>query len=218
MMSGPPGTVDRQTILERASLILAEEGVHALSMRRIAADVGASTIVLYTHFRNKQEIVDELYCEGFAGLQTRLEAVEGTDDAVSDLAMLGRAYRLSALEWPTHYQVMFNPCLPGFAPSGRGRQASADAFDVLRQGVARCAEAGTISTASVHGTAETLWGTLHGLVSLELLGLWAGSTDGEARVEEALALLRSGLLTSPAAHTHHPSGATGRATPTTEGR
>ena len=206
-MGSSPGTIDRRTILDRANAILAEEGVHALSMRRIAADVGASTIVLYTHFRNKQEILDELYCEGFARLRGRLEAVEHTHDPVHDLGMLGRAYRLSALERPTHYQVMFNPCLRGFTPSARGREASSDSFGVLYQGVARCADAGDIETASVRGTAETLWGTLHGLVSLELLGLWADSGDGEARVEEALALLRAGLASSSPTETQaaHPS-------------
>lgn len=102
---------------------------------------------------------------------------------------------------------MFNPCLRGFTPSARGREASSDSFGVLYQGVARCADAGDIETASVRGTAETLWGTLHGLVSLELLGLWADSGDGEARVEEALALLRAGLASSSPTETQaaHPS-------------
>ena len=56
----------RRAILDQASQLLAESGPESLTMRRLSQRIGASTIVLYTHFRDKQAILDELYLEGLS--------------------------------------------------------------------------------------------------------------------------------------------------------
>ena len=183
----------RRSILEQAGAILADKGPHALSMRRLAEAVGASTIVLYTHFSNKQEILNELYLEGFSRLRTELAQVPLADDPLDYVTSLGRAYRGSALASPTHYQIMFSPCFKVFSPTPTSLETSKACFDVLRAGVQRCAEAGFGEPTSVDETAEVLWGTLHGLISLELIGYWGSPEAGAARVEDAMQMLRAGL-------------------------
>lgn len=183
----------RREILDAASAILAAEGPHALSMRRLAAAVGASTIVLYTHFADKQEILNELYLEGFARLEEHLRAVAPSDDPLTYVADLGRAYRRSALAHPTAYQVMFSGCLQDFTPTADSLAQSTRCFDVLRDGVRRCSTAGLIPAGADTETAQVLWGTLHGLISLELLGYWGDPQAGQARLEQAIAALATGL-------------------------
>jgi len=75
-------------------------------MRRIAADVGCSTSVLYSMFGGKAGVTEGLWLEGFARLRARLEGVEGRDP-LDRLAEMGRAYRANALANPTYYSVMF---------------------------------------------------------------------------------------------------------------
>ncbi|MBD8524271.1 TetR/AcrR family transcriptional regulator [Pseudomarimonas arenosa] len=192
----PPSTdpaATRRAILDQASALLAESGPDALSMRRLSQRIGASTIVLYTHFRDKQAILNELYVEGFERLRDDLRRVPEHADPLQYVMDLGRAYRRSAVDNPTYYQLMFSRCVPGFDPSPSSREVSKQAFGILRSGVQRCMDAGVTPAGDAAEVAHTLWGTLHGLISLELFGYLPPQVCGEARLEHALRVMRDGL-------------------------
>lgn len=183
----------RRAILDQASQLLAESGPEALSMRRLSQRIGASTIVLYTHFRDKQAILDELYIEGFERLRQDLARVEPSADPIQHVMDLGRAYRRSAIANPTYYQIMFTRCVPGFDPTPQSREVSKQSFLILAGAVQRCMDSGVAPTGDAAQIAHTLWGTLHGLISLELFGYMPPSISGEARLEHALQIMRDGL-------------------------
>ena len=50
------GTLSKDRILRAALQVVDEEGLDALSLRRIAAQLGVSAMSLYRHYRNKAEI------------------------------------------------------------------------------------------------------------------------------------------------------------------
>lgn len=50
------GTLSKELILRAALQVVDEEGLDALSLRRIAAQLGVSAMSLYRHYRNKAEI------------------------------------------------------------------------------------------------------------------------------------------------------------------
>ena len=52
------GELDRDGIARTALAILDEEGIDALTMRRLADRVGVPTMTLYGSFRNKREVLD----------------------------------------------------------------------------------------------------------------------------------------------------------------
>ena len=183
----------RRTILDQASQLLTESGPEALTMRRLSQRIGASTIVLYTHFRDKPAILDELYLEGFERLRADLARVPVSDDPLQYVMDLGRAYRHSAVANPTYYQIMFSRCVPGFEPSPQSREISKQSFLILAGAGQRCMDAGVAPASDAAQVAHTLWGTLHGLISLELYGYMPPSIGGEARLEHALTIMRDGL-------------------------
>jgi AcrR family transcriptional regulator len=183
----------RRRILDEASRLIAEQGAEALTMRRLSEGIGASTIVLYTHFRDKSAIVDELYREGFERLRAAMAAVPQEPDALAQVRALGRAYRQSAVANPTHYQIMFTRCVPGFTPSNAARESSDASFALLAQAVARCMTEGLIAPGNAKQLAVVLWGTLHGLISLELFDYLPAKPSAELRLEQALDLLSAGL-------------------------
>jgi AcrR family transcriptional regulator len=183
----------RRAILDQASQLLAESGPDALSMRRLSQRIGASTIVLYTHFRDKQAILDELYSEGFERLRADLARVPAHADAMQQVMALGRAYHRSAVDNPTYYQLMFTRCVPGFDPSPRTREFSRQAFAILVAGVKRCMDEDAIPPGDASQVAHVLWGTLHGLISLELFGYAPIAVSAEARLEHAMQIIRDGM-------------------------
>ncbi len=58
----------KREMLERARLIYRDEGLEALSMRRLAQDAGLSTMALYSYFPSKQALLDGLWLDVFEAL------------------------------------------------------------------------------------------------------------------------------------------------------
>ena len=189
-----PRTDDDQSkaILEAASRILSAEGADALTVRRIAAEAGCSTMGLYSRFGGKEGVIDELYVEGFRQLCDGMSAMPKTGDPVVDLRACARAYRQTALTNATHYMVMFGGAVPGFVPSDESHDLAHAAFDGLVAKVARCTDAGLFD-GTPEQIAELLWGAMHGLVMLELVGINPAMSDAAVRFDRMLDVLLRGL-------------------------
>jgi AcrR family transcriptional regulator len=181
-----------QRILEAASELLSKEGASALSVRRIAAAAGCSTMGLYSRFGGKDGVVDELYAEGFERLVDAMKANQPTDDPLADLRRGAGCYRDHAIANATHYMVMFGGAVPGFVPSDASHDLAHAAFDGLVAKVARCTDAGLFD-GEPEPIAELLWGVMHGLVMLELVGINPAMSDPTARFDRALDVLFRGL-------------------------
>ncbi|MCP2302022.1 TetR/AcrR family transcriptional regulator [Actinokineospora globicatena] len=175
----------RVRLLDRAGELLSREGAAALSLRRVAADVGTSTTAVYSLFGGKPGLVRALYLEAFHRLGTRLRAVPATGDPVEDLVRLGIAYRASALADPHLYAVMFGGAIPGFEPDDDATQHSRAALDPLLAVIGSGVHSGVFT--NTDGTmAVACWAIVHGLVSLELLGNLPPGLDLAATYERAL--------------------------------
>ncbi len=179
-------------ILEAASELLSQEGASALSVRRIAAAAGCSTMGLYSRFGGKDGVVDELFAEGFERLIEAMQAKAPTDDPLADLRACAESYRDTALANATHYMVMFGGAVPGFEPSEASHLLAHEAFAGLVARVRRCTDAGVLG-GRADEVAEVLWGSIHGLVMLEVVGINPTGGDPTARFARALDILFDGF-------------------------
>lgn len=184
----------RLAVVEAAVRLLAEEGPHGLSLRRIAAAAGGSTQLVYTLFGGKPGLADALYAEGFARLAARghgaLQDAPPPGDPGRVLAF-GRAYRRFALDEPDFFSVMFGRAIAGFEPSPQTRRTCrAATFNQLIDAVRECLEAGTLTGPSALVVARACWSTVHGLASLETAQLLGAEGDAD---EQAERLLQAGL-------------------------
>ncbi|MFI5909169.1 TetR/AcrR family transcriptional regulator [Dactylosporangium sp. NPDC051541] len=160
-------------LVDAAARILVEDGPGGLSLRKVAAAAGVSTMPVYTLFGDKQGLLDAMHREGFHRLGLALAAVPRTDDALADLAALGFAYREAALASPHLYGLMFT--------GGFGHTEAADAtYRPLVTAVARCQAEGVFAGDDPEPVALHLWALAHGMVSLEL----SGKVDGSAFPEQ----------------------------------
>lgn len=187
-----PASVDdgrRRAVVEVAARMLAEEGPHGLSLRRIAAAAGGSTQLVYTLFGGKQGLADALYAEGFRRLGEAGAAalVDGPPPGDPErVVTLGHAYRRFALAESAFFSVMFGRAIPGFTPTRPTRRRSRSmTFDHVITAVQECLDAGTLVGRGAEDLARMWWVTAHGLASLELAGLLAPD-DAEAFADAAL--------------------------------
>jgi AcrR family transcriptional regulator len=185
----------RRVLLDAASRLLETEGPEALTMRRIAGEVGSSTSVLYSMFGGKAGVAEALWCEGFERLHSALASVDG-DDPLARLTGMGRAYRASALANRSYYGIMFSRPIPGFEPSAEAYEVSLRPLALLTDAVAACVEAGVFRPVDPNHAARVLWAASHGAVSLELAG-YEGAVDAEARYRELVTAAGAWFLARP---------------------
>lgn len=170
----------RSALIDAAARLVDEHGRDALTIRRLAAEVGTSTMAIYTHFGSMDELMREVKKEGFARLSGYLEQVSKTSDPVADLAALGWAYSFNAMTNPHMYRQMFlependpEVSAVGFA-----------AYEPLITAVQRCIDAGRFREEDPWSAAMQLWVMTHGAVTLHLGGYF----DHETGLEHVTAM------------------------------
>src|SRR6059058_891294 len=147
-----PDLDSRRDQVSRAARDLAEtDGWAAVTMRRLAAELGVTQPVLYSAFAGRQALIDAVALGGFGDLAAALEAVDA-----SPLARM-RAYLDFAAAHPRVYEAMFS------MPSGLPFAAN-DTPEPLRRAFAGIQDI----FPDADGTrAEVAWSTLHGLATLQ---------------------------------------------------
>lgn len=131
----------RGALVAAAAEIVAAEGPRALTTRRLATEVGTSTMAVYTYFGSMDEVRRAVRQDGFARLGADLDAVVRTVDPVADLAAAAAAYFANGLARPELYRAMF----VDRPPEGGGLDPGAAIFSRLADGVGRCVDAGRFS-------------------------------------------------------------------------
>ena len=181
-----------EVLLTSAAEILETEGPEALSVRRIAAAAGVAPMGVYNHFDSKNGIIEALFIQGFERLREALTTITETQDPYEALREAGRRYRALAKAHPMVYQLMFLRTLPGYEPSLAALEVAARAFDSLVAAVQRAMVAGVIAEGPLTETAQLIWSSIHGWVSLELLGIGM-IEDGDAGFDRVCKTMLRGL-------------------------
>jgi AcrR family transcriptional regulator len=171
----------RQEILSVSRQIITREGFAALTMRKLAEHIGYSPAAIYLHFRNRDEIAHEVSRTGYADLLAELSSAVAVSsaDAVSRLRALCTAYVRFGLDNPQTYSLIFmeDPAYlaavlahpPADDPGARAYGLLVDAAEALMSAGRRLPKVGKPARAATAVEfAETIWASLHGIVSLKL--------------------------------------------------
>ena len=156
----------REEILAVAVEVLEDEGLDAVTMRRLAAQMGIRAPSLYKHVSDKDDIL--------AGLQERalVDLSQHVAAAGPGLEALAEAYRSWARTHPRLYELVTRRPLP------RER---------LTPGVEAAAAAPILdAVGGDQHLARALWALVHGLVDLELSDRFPPGADLAATWRTAL--------------------------------
>lgn len=188
----------RERLIDGGIRLLERDGLQALSVRNLAAEVGTSTMAVYTHFGGMTGVIDAVASEAFSRFtQVLTEAVQ-TDDSVADFFVMGAAYRAFAMANPQRYQLIFGAASPASVAGYRtdltstggatDRAEWASSFDALRNVVRRMIASGRIRDDGELNIAGRLWSLSHGEVMLELAGFFGHEGHGLTHILEPLAV------------------------------
>ncbi len=157
-------------LVDEGARLLVQEGPTGISLRKVAAAAGVSTMPVYTLFGDKRGLLLAMHREAFKRLGEALRAVPKGDNALAYLGQLGLAYREAALRSPNLYGLMFGHELAGVEPDERGRSVAEAAYRPLVEAVILCQEDDFLVRGEPDRIALHLWAVSHGMVSLELNG------------------------------------------------
>ena len=171
-------------LLRAADGLLATEGPSALTVRRIAAEAGMSTMNVYSRFGGKDGVVEQLFLHGFELLAGGMGEVGATDDPIADLRRCGQAYRRFASEHSTLYSVMFERVVADYEPTPAAKAAAR---------LQRAMDTGLVRRMDATHAAAIVWSTCHGVISLQLKHDGITPVDWQQVFADATEAVVSGL-------------------------
>jgi AcrR family transcriptional regulator len=164
----------RDQIVHAARDVAEADGWPAVTMRRLAGELGVTQPVLYSAFASRQALIDAVALNGFGDLAAALTAVDA-----SPMPRM-RAYLDFAAAHPRVYEAMFS--LPSGLVFGAGDTPDPllRAFSGIRDAFADADET----------QAEVAWSAWHGLATLQASGRLR-PTHAQARLDVAHRMLTS---------------------------
>jgi AcrR family transcriptional regulator len=165
----------QERILSAARELFVKEGYEAVSMRKIAAAIDYTAPALYTHFKDKTELMKELCRRDFAEFDEGLLQLAAIADPVVRILAAGMGYVQNGLKRPHHYRLMFmTPPPPDLKMDptevAQFNQPDHSGYALLRQTVKEAVEAGRLrpELKDPEAIAQILWAGVHGIVSLQI--------------------------------------------------
>jgi AcrR family transcriptional regulator len=188
--SGEAREAMRARLCEAAARIFVDEGEAALSMRRLAAEVGCSPMAPYRHFADKEALIAAMRAAAFERLADALDGVaSGGRHRAADI---GEAYVRFARENPAAYKLMFDLAQPDEVAYPALAAAAARAREAMSGYVRELVEAGVLAGDPV-ALGYVFWATIHGLIVLDLAGRLPAEPGFEQLRVTALGALMRGL-------------------------
>ncbi|MGF6883981.1 AcrR family transcriptional regulator [Nocardia sp. GAS34] len=175
----------RAEIKQHAWEQIAESGASALSLNAIAKQVGMSGPALYRYYAGRDELITELIGDAYRSLA---DAVRAASDDGADVAQLAHTVRDWALQDPQRYFLIYGTPVPGYRAPEDTTAISDEIMTVLLAAwssvpprpatffdthLAERTDREPETAAALH-RALTFWTRVHGVLSLELAGHFAG--------------------------------------------
>jgi AcrR family transcriptional regulator len=160
----------KSSILEAAWKLVQEEGWQALSIRKIAEAIEYSVPVIYDHFTNKEAILLEFTKRGFQLLNEDLERAQGRfTNPQQQIEAIAYAYWKFAFTNKEYYQLMYGLGMPSCETVKQISELNTFTELILtpiRSLIAKSTNTDSDPYLKLH----TLWSTLHGLISINMMG------------------------------------------------
>jgi AcrR family transcriptional regulator len=181
----------RQVLIDEAAKMIRQDGEVALSMRKLATQVGVSRTAPYHHFEDKQGLLCAVAEEGFRRFDMIIKQQLEPDDLGHYLQQRMRDYVNFAIENPEYYDLMFSSSI----------WTSAEVSQTLKDKAYSSFRRYTDKVVQLSGdhqlpdgvtplrVAQLSWSTFHGLSRLMIDGIYVDKTALDALFDAATKLL-----------------------------
>lgn len=162
----------KNTLIQAGVEILSEEGVGALSLRKVAQKAGVSHNAPYFHFADKQALIAAISTEGYRILYEQLVIIRETyqADPRRQLVEASFMYLRFAQTQSAHFKVTFSNAVEREDAYPALVEMADNLLGELIKIVDACQKAGVLHPAPVGAMAVSVWSAVHGFTSLFIDG------------------------------------------------
>ena len=191
----------RQRILDAARELFVTDGVDATTMRAIAHRIEYTPTAIYHHFKDKDALLEELCLVDFLSLAAAMNRIGRIEDPIERLRRMGMAYADFAIDNPSQYRFMFMTArhhkgnLAGTAKGNPEQDAYGFLVYSMTEGIAQNRFRPELS--DVEELAQMFWGSLHGIISLNMNFLsdpWIAWRDPRETIRSMIDVLIRGTV------------------------
>jgi len=158
----------KEALLAAAFRILDAESLQAVTLRRMAREVGVSHAAPYHHFPDLDSLLAAVAARGFDDLREAMttRAAEAEPDPFRRLQAAGTAYVTFAVTRPELFRLMFSGRWRDMAGHPRLREAERRAFAALQELIVGAGGRGDGESQTVTAAARAAWAMVHGVAML----------------------------------------------------
>lgn len=147
--------------------ILAKEGISGLSLRKVAKKTGVSHSAPYAHFSDKQALIAAISTEGHTHIYEKItQIIDQYQDPVQQLVETACTYLNFGLDEPDLFRITFSGVVEQEREYPALVEMTQKNFSLIKDIVVRCRDVGIFKEESEELLAQSLWGAVHGMVSL----------------------------------------------------
>ncbi len=173
----------RETLLDAATILLKDNGVDGLSLRKLASHVGVSRTAPYHHFQNKNELLCAIAEEGFKKHHT--EAKNNFEDSSIPMKERFRSYIHNYVKFahsnPELYELMFGGTIWKQQQSTEElRDTAYPCFQHQLDMTREWQRIGLINQEeNTLRLSQVIWGSIHGIAKLLIDGIYTQTSQIE---------------------------------------
>ncbi len=174
----------REDLIKAAERVLQDEGVAALSVRRVAREVGVVPSAVYNHFENREALLTAVAADGYLQLGllgTRMQSSRAQSEQI--LRQLGRSYLRFAAKSPNLYRLMFSAEVVAYRNNPELERVSDSSFGRLTDWWYGAGHFDPKKSAVEYPYAVSVWAILHGAALQMIDGLVAVDTGKNASID-----------------------------------
>ena len=186
----------KNALIKAGVEILAKEGVGGLSLRKVAQRAGVSHSAPYAHFPDKQSLIAAISTEGFNQLYAELEAAISPQSKSPKKQLLegSQAYVRFAEKNMDTFKIMFSGVLEKEKDYPAFVMISHQTFVLVVEVIKNCQKAGILPDIQPDLMAVSVWGQVHGIVSLALEGQISHTVLGKHNIENIVSFAIEQML------------------------
>jgi AcrR family transcriptional regulator len=189
----PP--LSREAILAATRDLLSQDGLAAVSLRRVATALGVTAPALYAHVASKDELLEAVAAEEFAELVAAIEgSTIGLSDPIERISAQSHAYVDHVRSHPALFELM-TVFRPGWVPQPAAPElaVASRSFEVSTVAVHEAIAAGLLRDTDPLMVSLTLWAAAHGVVAVLLSEPNLGDEYEQALVDSVIDSVVQGL-------------------------
>jgi AcrR family transcriptional regulator len=161
-----------EDLIQAAKKVLQEEGLAALSVRRVAREIGVVPSAVYNHFKGREDLLVAVAADGYHVMELLADKIESLNsDPEQRVRQLARDYLVFAAEYPNLYRLMFSPEVVAYRADPEFERASESSFGRLVQWWYGPGSYNPKKLVTNYPYAHAFWALLHGVAFQMIDGL-----------------------------------------------